>query len=146
VLPDPRPVPQLPDDAPTSPQPSPEAVGEGRDLDPLDEAVCLHDLAVARWAAGRLQEAVPLGRLALAIVERAVGPHHPDVANVLNTLAGMYAELGDYAEAERLAQRSAAMMEEVTGGIEVEVLRVQSLGTLAGIYWIAGRWRRRRRR
>ena len=121
-----RPVPQRPDDAASPPQPSQEAVGEGRVLDPLDDAV-------------RLQEAVPLCRQVLALVERAVGLHQPDAANILNTLAGIYEDLGKYAEAERLSQRSVAMMEEVTGSIEMEVLRLQSLGTLAGIYQVQGR-------
>jgi tetratricopeptide (TPR) repeat protein len=134
-----RPVPQRPDDAASPPQPSQEAVGEGRGLDPLDDTVRLHDLAVSRQAEGRLQEAVPLCRQALALVERAVGPHHPDVANILDTLTGIYEDLGDYAEAVRLSQRSVAMMEEVTGSIEMEVLRVQSLCTLAGIYRVQGR-------
>ena len=122
------------------PQPPQEAGGEGRGLDPFDDAVRLHDLAVTRQAEGRLQEAVPLCRQALALVEHAVGPYHPDLANVLNSLAGLYAELGDYAEAERLAQRSMAMMEEATGSTEIEVLRVQSLGTLAGISRMQGRY------
>jgi tetratricopeptide (TPR) repeat protein len=106
----------------------------------LDETVSLHDLAVSRQAEGRRQEAVPLCQQALTLVERAVGPHHPDVANLLNTLAGPYEELGDYAEAERLAQRSVVLMEGVTGSPEVAVLRVQSLGTLAGIYRVHGRY------
>jgi tetratricopeptide (TPR) repeat protein len=106
----------------------------------MDDAVRLHDLAVSRWAEGRPQEAVPLCRQALTRVEYAVGRQHPDVANLLNTLAGLYADLGDYDEAERLAQRSVAMMEGVTGDVELEVLRVQSLGTLAGLYRVQGRY------
>jgi tetratricopeptide (TPR) repeat protein len=106
----------------------------------LDEAVRLHDLAVSLQAEGKLREAVPLCRQALALVERAVGPHVPDVTNLLNTLAGIHADLGEYAEAERLAQRSVATIEPVTGEVEVEVLRVQSLGTLAGIHRGQGRY------
>src|SRR5262245_44667419 len=140
VLPEPGPVPQQPDAAPFVPQPCEEAGGERRGLDPVDEAVRLHDLAVSRRAAGKLQEAVPLCRQALAVFESEAGPDHPDVANILNTLAGIYEDLGDSAEAERLAQRSVAMMEEATGSLEVEVLRVQSLGTLAGIYRVQGRY------
>ena len=123
-----------------TPSAVPGGVGEGRGLDPLDEAVRLHDLAVSRQAEGKLQEAVPPCRQALAIVERAVGPYHPDVANILNTLAGIYEDLGDYAEAERLAQRSVAIMEAMTGSLEVEMVRVQSLCTLAGIYRLQGRY------
>jgi hypothetical protein len=140
VLREARSVPQPLDDAPAPPQLFQEAGGGGRELDPLDDAVRLHDLAVSRRAEGRLQEAVPLCRQALALVERAVGPHHPDVANILNSLAGLYAELGDYAEAEGLAQRSVALMEDLRGSIELEVLRVQSLGTLAGSYRVQGRY------
>jgi len=128
-----RPVPQLPDDEPLPPQPCQEAGVQDRGLDPLDEAVRLHDLAVSRRAEGKLREAVPLCRQALTLVERAIGLHHPDVANILNSLAGLYADLSDYAEAEQLSQRSVALMEAVTRSREVEVLRVQLLGTLAGI-------------
>jgi tetratricopeptide (TPR) repeat protein len=140
MLRDHRPVPQRPDTAPSPPQLSQDAGGEGGGLDLLDEAVRLHDLAVSRRAEGRLHEALPLCRQAFALVEHAVGLQHPDVATLLNTLAGMYADLGDYAEAEQLSLRSVAMMEPVTGSLEVEVLRVQSLCTLAGIYRVQGRY------
>jgi tetratricopeptide (TPR) repeat protein len=136
----PRSVPQSSTAAPASPQPCQEAGRAGGEADPLDEAVRLHDWAVSLQEEGRLREAVPLCRQALAVFEREAGPDHPDVANILNTLAGIYADLGDYSEAERLAQRSVASIEEATGSLEVAVLRVQSLGTLAGIYRVQGRY------
>jgi tetratricopeptide (TPR) repeat protein len=140
VLRDHRPVPQSLDEVPSPPRPCQETVGGRGRLDSLDDAVRLHDLAVSRQAKGRPQEAVPLCRQALHLMEGAVGPHHPDVANILNTLAGLYEALGDYAEAERPAQRSMAIMEEVTGSCELAVFLVQSLGTLAGIYRVQGRY------
>jgi ATP-binding cassette subfamily B protein len=36
--------------------------------------------------------------------------HNQNVANILNALAGIYTDQGDYAEAARLAQRSVAIM------------------------------------
>jgi hypothetical protein len=118
---------------PLDPPPRKEAGEDGRGLDPWDDAVRLHDLAVLRRDEGSPREALSLCWQALALLERAVGPSHPDVANLLNTLVGLYVDLGHYPEAERLAQRSVAMMEEMIGGLEIMVLRVQSRGALAGV-------------
>ena len=51
------------------------------------------------------EEAEALARQALAAFEAETGPDHPDIANILNTLAGVHEDRGDYAEAERLYQR-----------------------------------------
>jgi hypothetical protein len=122
------------------PQPPQETTGEGGGFDPLDEVVRLHDCAVSQQAAGKPQEAVPLCRRAPAIVEGEVEPRHPDMASILNTLASLYVSLGDYAEAEPLAQRALPVMEEVTGGLDIAVIRVQSLCTQVGVYRAQGRY------
>jgi tetratricopeptide (TPR) repeat protein len=72
--------------------------------------------------------------------ERACGAEHPDVANILNDLAGICADQGNYAEAACLAQRSVAIMEQIPASPDLELLRVQSLSTLAGIYRTQGRY------
>ena len=69
MLPEPRSVPQPPDEAPALPQLSQEAEGGGRALDPLDDAVRLHELAVSSQAEGRLREAVTPCQQALAVFE-----------------------------------------------------------------------------
>jgi tetratricopeptide (TPR) repeat protein len=109
--------------------------------DALEGASRLHDDAVSARARGEFATAAALAREALSIFEHALGPDHPDVANVLNTLAGSYEDQGEYVQAERLYQRSVEIMEPLTGSFEVAMLRVQSLGYLAGIYRIQGRYR-----
>src|SRR5262245_22831721 len=52
-----------------------------------------------------------LAREALHLTEQACGSESPDVANVLNHLAGACEDQGDYAEAERLYRRSMNIME-----------------------------------
>jgi hypothetical protein len=82
---------------------------------------------------GQHTEAATCARHALVYFERECGPDHPDVANILNSLAGICADQGDYPEAARLAQRSVAIMQQVTGSPDLELLRIQSLHTLACI-------------
>ena len=122
---------------PIQPQPVHQSGHAGRDdsrpgasagepmggCDPMEEVSRLHDLAVALRAQGQYAAALAASQQALALCEREVGPDHPDVANVLNTLAGTYEDQGHYAEAERLYQRSAAIMETLTGSLAVETIR-----------------------
>jgi len=109
-------------------------------LEPLEEACRLHDLAVSLRAQGQYVEALATAQQALAVFEREVGPDHPDVANVLNNLAGIHQDQGAYAEAERLYRRSGEMLDALTASLEVETLRVQSLCGLAGVYRMQGRY------
>ena len=61
-----------------------------------DVAIQLNNLAYLYRAAGRLAEAEPLLKEALAITERALGREHPDMAISLNSLARRYRESGRY--------------------------------------------------
>ena len=106
----------------------------------VEEACQLHERAVALREHGQHAEAATCARHALASFERECGPDHPDVANILNNLAGICTDQGDYAEAARLAQRAVAIMEQATGSPDLELLRVQSLRTLAGVYRAQGRY------
>src|SRR5262249_32271867 len=82
-------------------------------------------------------------RQALHILEQAVGPDHPDVANVLNTLGQIIEEQGDYAEAESLYRRSVRIMSRFPRAeADVARVQVQSLSHLAGLYRVQGRYRR----
>jgi hypothetical protein len=81
----------------------------------VEEACRLHERAVALREHGQHAEAATCARYALASFEREYGPDHPDVANILNNLAGIYADQGYYTEAARLAQRSVTIMEQTTG-------------------------------
>ena len=44
-------------------------------------------------------------QMVLSMVERVLGPEHPDTLSSVNNLAGLYARQGRYAEAEVLYQR-----------------------------------------
>ncbi len=60
----------------------------------------------------------------MAIVEKALGPEHPDVANSLNNLAVLYHAQERNAEAEPLFQRSLAILEKALGPEHPDVARV----------------------
>ena len=73
----------------------------------------------------------------LAILEKALGPEHPDVARGLNNLAGLYHVQGRYAEAVPLYRRSLAIRIEVLGPGHPDVIR--SLGNYAALLRSMGR-------
>src|SRR5688572_23479805 len=112
--------------------------------DAIQEAVRLHDLAVQYRAEGNHDKAKPASLRSLRILEKAVGPNHPDVANVLNTLASTYEDLDQYEEAEKLCLRSVQIMETIAGDPalddDIARIQVQSLGSLAGVYRAQGRY------
>lgn len=83
--------------------------------DPTEEASRLHDLAGAWRAQGQYAAALASSQHALMLCEQEVGLDHPDVANVLNTLTGIYEDQGNHAETERLYQRSVVLMEALSG-------------------------------
>jgi hypothetical protein len=63
----------------------------------------------------RISRGWAIAQRALAIREKAMGPEHPDVAQSLNNLAGLYQAQGQYAKAEPLHQRALAIREKVFG-------------------------------
>ena len=65
-------------------------------------------------AAGKYAEAVPLARQALALAEKK-SANSTDVANALDTLAGLYEAQNKYAEAEPLLKRSLSIREKAPG-------------------------------
>ena len=75
----------------------------------------LTNLASMYIPQGRFGEAEPLVKRSIAILEKALGPEHPDVASSLNTLASVYKSQGRYGEAEPLFKRSLAIWEKVLG-------------------------------
>ena len=72
-------------------------------------AISLNNLAELYRTQGKYAEAEPLYHRSLAILEKALGPEHPDVATSLNSLAALYDTQGKYAEAEPLYQRALAI-------------------------------------
>ena len=61
-------------------------------------------------AAGKYAEAVPLAKQALVLAEKK-GANSPDVAQALDTLAGLYEAQNKFAEAEPLLKRSLSIRE-----------------------------------
>jgi tetratricopeptide (TPR) repeat protein len=63
---------------------------------------------------GRYAEAEPLFKRALAVLEKALGPNHPEVAAVRHNLAALYKDQGRYADAEALNKRAMANREKAS--------------------------------
>ncbi len=74
------------------------------------------------------------------MLEKALGPQHPDLANVLNTLGAIYEDRAEYKKSEECCRRSVAIMEEMDGDGDIARIRVQSLVNLAGIYRVQGKY------
>ena len=70
-------------------------------------ATSLNNLAALYQTQGHYAQAEPLYRRSLAILERALGPDHPDVATSLENLAALYRATQRIAEAEKLEERAA---------------------------------------
>jgi tetratricopeptide (TPR) repeat protein len=66
----------------------------------------------------RYEEAEQLFKRALAILEKAHGPNHPDVAKVMDMLARFYENRGRYADAELLYEHSLAISEKALGSAQ----------------------------
>src|SRR6516164_6797422 len=103
----------------------------------LAEAAALNQQFIQLYSQGRYSEATPLAQRALEIQEKALGPHHPTVANLLNNLALLYVEQDRYAEAEPLFKRSLAIREKALGSDHPDV--AASLNNLAQLYKDQGR-------
>jgi tetratricopeptide (TPR) repeat protein len=87
---------------------------------------------------GLAAEAEPLHKRSLAITEKALGPHHPDVGTALHNLTLLYVNQGRYAEAEPLEKRSLALREKALGPDHPDA--GTSLDNLAALYWKQGRY------
>jgi len=86
---------------------------------------------------GKYREALPYYEKALELAPRALGENSPDTATILNNLAGLYQEMGQYAKAESLHQRSLRIREKL-GKDTLDV--AQSLHNLAIVYMDTGQY------
>jgi CHAT domain-containing protein/Tfp pilus assembly protein PilF len=82
--------------------------------------------------AGKFNEARPVGERVLELREKALGADHPDVAEVLNSLAILYSIIGDDARAEASFQRALTIREKALGPDHPAL--AQPLNNLALIY------------
>ena len=72
-------------------------------------AASLNNLAALYKSQGKYEQAEPLYKRSLAIVEKALGPDHPNVATSLENLATLYRATKRDEEAEKLEQRATAI-------------------------------------
>jgi tetratricopeptide (TPR) repeat protein len=67
----------------------------------------LNNLAGLYQAQGQYAAAQPLYERSLAILVKALGPEHPNVARSLENISGLYTGMGKAEEAEQFADRAA---------------------------------------
>ena len=72
-------------------------------------ATSLNNLALLYDDQGRYAEAEPRYKRALAILEKALGPEHPNVATTLENHASLLRETGRVSEAAELEARAKAI-------------------------------------
>ncbi len=89
-------------------------------------------MALCDVGLGRLADAEPLWRNALAIYEKALGPEDLKVATTLSNLGVMYWRAGRGAEAEPLFKRALSIQEKVLGPEHADV--AYSVNNLAALY------------
>lgn len=81
----------------------------------------------------RNEQASPLGERALAMLEKALGPDHPNIAGQLEVVATTYENRGRYAEAEVLRKRAIANVEHNEGNASLAFASaLNGLGVLYG--------------
>ncbi|MEI7835985.1 MAG: tetratricopeptide repeat protein, partial [Planctomycetota bacterium] len=83
-------------------------------------------------------EAEPLFKRSLAVMEKALGAEHPDVAIALFNLAMVYLKQGDCAAAGPLLNRALAIREKALGAEHLDVMI--ALFNLAGPYYPQGKY------
>jgi tetratricopeptide (TPR) repeat protein len=101
-------------------------------------ASTLNRLAQVYHDQGQYTKAEPLYKRSLTLVEKALGPSHPDVAANLNDLATLYRDEGQYAQAESLYRRSLGIVRKA-GTAESPDVAI-GLNNLAELYSDQGKY------
>ena len=78
-------------------------------------AISLNNLANLYIVQARYKDAEPLYKRSLAILERKVGPNHPNIVQILNNMAALYENMGKMKEAAELLERAEAMKKRLAG-------------------------------
>src|SRR5436305_49472 len=99
-----------------------------------------HERAGELAATGDFAEARAEYEASVALLEAAVGPAHPDVANVLGGLGQLLQSLDDLTAAEGCFRRALAIMEPLGGDPVLDRLRVQARRNLGDLLRAAGRY------
>jgi len=92
----------------------------------------LHKTAWYLRERAQYNEAEPLLKRALEILEKTVGSEHPNTAVSLNNLGELYKSQGQYREAEPLLRRALEISQKALGPHHPETAKI--LNNLAGIY------------
>lgn len=87
----------------------------------LAEAKELNEQVARYFSDERFDEAIPLARKALAIVEKILGPKAPTVATYMNNLAMLHIVNGDYKQAEPLLTQALTIYEDAYGPKHLDV-------------------------
>ena len=87
-------------------------------LSPAETVRLLRSRALACRVQGNHRKAESLYLQALRLLERAVGPNHPNLVPLLNSLARTCEDQGEYAKAEQFYQRSVGILDGVEGKLE----------------------------
>lgn len=109
----------------------PPAATAPRTRGTMQDASELVERAFALHKAGKVDQAIPLMREALAIQERMFGPQHEQIAMPKYVLAEMLRANGDYEEARRLHQEALTLFERAPGANGLDLAK--SLSGLAGV-------------
>ncbi len=97
----------------------------------------LNDTGLFASQRARYPDGERLFQRSITIMEEAIGPRHPDLAKVLNNLAGTYFHQGRFSEAEPLYRRSLEIFEVELGSEHLDV--ATALNNLAEVYHSQGR-------
>ncbi|HEY5927516.1 MAG TPA: tetratricopeptide repeat protein, partial [Kofleriaceae bacterium] len=73
----------------------------------------LSKLAAVLDAAGLFAEARGPAERAIALIEKKLGPDHPDLAFALDALGGIYYDAGQFADAQRQYRRALAILDKL---------------------------------
>ncbi len=74
--------------------------------------MCLNNLAALNQAQGRYAEAEPQYQRSLAILEKALGPDHPNVAQSLENYAALLRATGRAAKSDNMEARAKAIRDK----------------------------------
>jgi serine/threonine protein kinase/Flp pilus assembly protein TadD len=95
------------------------------------------ELGWLRFVEGRYDEGLEVARRALELMSTAVGPEHPNLAEVLDLVGSMHWARGEYAEAESTSVRSLRLLERAYGRENERV--AGALNDVANVYLALGR-------
>jgi CHAT domain-containing protein/Tfp pilus assembly protein PilF len=108
------------------------------DDEKLEKAKQLNQQVLNLIQQGKYDEAIPVAKTSLAILEKILGNKHPNVATIINNLASLYDFKGDYAQAALLYQYSLNIREKAFGLNHPDV--ANSLYNLGGAYHSQGKY------